>query len=148
MALLYETVPAFENTWTECLGDLGRYRMAIEDHDIRDREVWTSVSRYWYSKASNKAPYEFDLDIHATVMVDANMTNTNKTYRVTGWALLRNVDGTNELKGNETYAETKQGPHKVFLYGKSLLDVEDGVDVGFDIDEEVVIEALRREVIN
>ncbi|KAI0188381.1 hypothetical protein EV127DRAFT_133169 [Xylaria flabelliformis] len=56
MALLYETVPAFEDTWIECLGDLGRYRMAIEDEDIRDREVWTSVSRHWYSQASDKAP--------------------------------------------------------------------------------------------
>lgn len=27
MALLYETVPAFEDTWIECLGDLGRYRL-------------------------------------------------------------------------------------------------------------------------
>ncbi|KPM41724.1 hypothetical protein AK830_g4819 [Neonectria ditissima] len=44
MALLYETVPAYEDTWIECLGDLGRYRMAIEDEDIRDREVWTRVS--------------------------------------------------------------------------------------------------------
>jgi len=34
MALLYETVPTFENTWIKCLGDLGRYRMAIEDGDI------------------------------------------------------------------------------------------------------------------
>ena len=25
MALLYETVPTFENTWIECLGDLGKY---------------------------------------------------------------------------------------------------------------------------
>jgi hypothetical protein len=39
MTLLYETVLAFEETWIECLGDLGRYRMAIEDDDIRDREV-------------------------------------------------------------------------------------------------------------
>ncbi|KAK4183041.1 hypothetical protein QBC35DRAFT_544994 [Podospora australis] len=39
MALLYETVPAFEDTWIECLGDLGRY-----------------LSRHWYSKASDKAP--------------------------------------------------------------------------------------------
>ena len=31
MALLYGTVPAFEDTWIECLSDLGRYRMAIED---------------------------------------------------------------------------------------------------------------------
>ncbi|KAI0556221.1 hypothetical protein F4679DRAFT_578341 [Xylaria curta] len=56
MSLLYETVPEFEDTWIECLGDLGRYRMAIEDEDIRDREVWTSVSRHWYSRASSKAP--------------------------------------------------------------------------------------------
>ena len=55
MALLYETVPAFEAMWIECLGDLGRYRMAIEDDDIQDREVWTAVSRHWYSKASDKA---------------------------------------------------------------------------------------------
>lgn len=26
MALLFETVPVFEDTWIECLGDLGRYR--------------------------------------------------------------------------------------------------------------------------
>lgn len=39
MALLYETVPAFEDTWIECLGDLGRYRMAIEDEEIRERET-------------------------------------------------------------------------------------------------------------
>ena len=56
MALLYETVPAFEDTWIECLGDLGRYRMAIEDDDIRDRDVWTGVARHWYSKASDNAP--------------------------------------------------------------------------------------------
>ncbi|KIN08729.1 hypothetical protein OIDMADRAFT_108773, partial [Oidiodendron maius Zn] len=56
MALLYETVPAFEDTWTEYLGDLGRYRLAIEDDDIRDREIWTLVTRHWYSKASDKAP--------------------------------------------------------------------------------------------
>ena len=55
MALLYETVPLFEDTWIECLGDLGRYRMAIEDDDIRDREVWTGVTRHWYLKASDKA---------------------------------------------------------------------------------------------
>jgi hypothetical protein len=49
MALLYETVPALEDTWIECLSDLGRYRMAIEDDNIRDREVWTGVARHWYS---------------------------------------------------------------------------------------------------
>ena len=56
MALLYETVRAFEDTWIECLGDLGRYRMAIEDDEPKDREVWSGVARFWYSKASTKNP--------------------------------------------------------------------------------------------
>ena len=55
MTLLYETVPAFEETWIECLGDLGRYRMAIEDDDIRDREVWRQAARHWYLKASSRS---------------------------------------------------------------------------------------------
>lgn len=56
MALLYETVPAFEDTWIECLGDLARYRMAIEEEDMRDRETWGGVARFWYGKASDKNP--------------------------------------------------------------------------------------------
>ncbi|KAL2014991.1 hypothetical protein VTK56DRAFT_6550 [Thermocarpiscus australiensis] len=68
IALLYETVPAFEDTWIECLGDLGRYRMAIEDDDIRDREVWTSVSRHWYSRASDKAPTTGRLYHHLAIL--------------------------------------------------------------------------------
>ncbi|MCJ1436944.1 hypothetical protein MMC27_006327 [Xylographa pallens] len=56
MALLYETVPTFEDTWIECLEDLGRYRMAIEDDGIRHREVWSGVARFWYRKAIEKSP--------------------------------------------------------------------------------------------
>lgn len=72
MALLYETVPAFEDTWIECLGDLGRYRMAIEDDDIRDREVWTGVARHWYSKASDKAPTTGRLYQHLAILARPN----------------------------------------------------------------------------
>lgn len=56
MGLLYETVRRFEQTWVECLGDLGRYRMAIEDDEPSDREVWSDVARFWYSKAADKTP--------------------------------------------------------------------------------------------
>ncbi|KAK4229586.1 EST/SMG-like protein 1 [Podospora fimiseda] len=72
MALLYETVPAFEDTWIECLGDLGRYRMAIEDDDMRDREIWTAVSRHWYSKASDKAPTTGRLYHHLAILARPN----------------------------------------------------------------------------
>ncbi|KAF2864714.1 hypothetical protein BDV95DRAFT_508584 [Massariosphaeria phaeospora] len=72
MALLYETVPAFEDTWIECLGDLGRYRMAIEDEDIRDRDTWAAVARLWYSKAADKNPFVGRLYHHLAILARPN----------------------------------------------------------------------------
>ena len=73
MTLLFETVPAFEGTWIECLGDLGRYRMAIEDDDIRDREVWTQVARQWYLKASDRSPETGRLYHHLAILARPNI---------------------------------------------------------------------------
>ncbi|CAI6334507.1 unnamed protein product [Periconia digitata] len=72
MALLYETVPAFEDTWIECLGDLGRYRMAIEDENPRDRETWAAVARSWYSKAADKNPSVGRLYHHLAILARPN----------------------------------------------------------------------------
>ncbi|KAH8704679.1 hypothetical protein GQ44DRAFT_629914 [Phaeosphaeriaceae sp. PMI808] len=72
MALLYETVPAFEDTWIECLGDLGRYRMAIEDEDVRDRETWAGVARSWYTKAAYKNPDIGRLYHHLAILARPN----------------------------------------------------------------------------
>ena len=47
MALLYEAVPCFTETWIECLGDLARYRMAIED-DQETHALWGDVAAHWY----------------------------------------------------------------------------------------------------
>ncbi|KAI1639491.1 hypothetical protein F4809DRAFT_117569 [Biscogniauxia mediterranea] len=67
MAPLYETVPAFEDAWIECLGDLGRYRMAV-----RGREIWASVSRQWQSRAEDKAPYTGRLSHHLELLTRPN----------------------------------------------------------------------------
>ncbi|PSN58532.1 hypothetical protein BS50DRAFT_443198, partial [Corynespora cassiicola Philippines] len=72
MTLLYETVPAFEETWIECLGDLGRYRMAIEDEDLRDRDIWAGVARSWYSKAADKNPNVGRLYHHLAILARPN----------------------------------------------------------------------------
>jgi hypothetical protein len=72
MSLLYETVPAFKNTWIECLGDLARYRMAIEDEDVRDRENWTNVSRFWYTKAADNTPEVGRLYHHLAILARPN----------------------------------------------------------------------------
>ena len=68
MALLFETVPTFEDTWIECLGDLGRYRMAIEDEEPRDRETWSNVARFWYYKAADKSPTIGRLHHHLAIL--------------------------------------------------------------------------------
>ncbi|KAK6504404.1 hypothetical protein TWF506_002603 [Arthrobotrys conoides] len=73
MALLYETVPAFADTWVECLGDLGRYRMAIEEGDPRDREVWMHVSRFWYSKGTDRQPHVGRLYHHLAILARPNI---------------------------------------------------------------------------
>ncbi|KAK2021895.1 hypothetical protein LX32DRAFT_645989 [Colletotrichum zoysiae] len=72
MGLLYETVPTFEDTWIERLGDLARYRMAFEDDNLKDREVWTSVSHHWYSKASDIAPTTGRLYHHLAILAHPN----------------------------------------------------------------------------
>ncbi|PVH68442.1 hypothetical protein DL98DRAFT_631152 [Cadophora sp. DSE1049] len=48
------------------------YRMAIEDDDTRDREVWTGVARHWYSKASKKAPTAGRLYHHLAILARPN----------------------------------------------------------------------------
>lgn len=68
MTLLLETVPSFEDTWIECLGDLGRYRMAIEDDHIHDREIWTQVARQWYLKSANRSPTTGRLYHHLAIL--------------------------------------------------------------------------------
>ena len=68
MALLYETVPAFEDTWIECLGGLRRYRTAIEDYEPKDEEVWGNVAKLWYSKASDKSPRVGRLYHHLAIL--------------------------------------------------------------------------------
>ena len=73
MALLMEAVPSFEETWIECLGDLARYRMAIEDAGLRGREVWSGVARVWYNKAADKSPNVGRTQHHLAVLAWPNV---------------------------------------------------------------------------
>ncbi|KAL1999539.1 hypothetical protein VTN02DRAFT_4376 [Thermoascus thermophilus] len=73
MTLLLESVPTFEETWIECLGDLARYRMAVEEADMRDREVWAGVARYWYNKAADKSPDVGRIQHHLAVLARPNI---------------------------------------------------------------------------
>jgi hypothetical protein len=74
MASLYESKAgtSFKNTWLECLGDLGRYRMVTKDEDLRDREAWISPAHAWHSKAADKNPAVGLLYHHLAVLVRPN----------------------------------------------------------------------------
>ncbi|KAI4128089.1 MAG: hypothetical protein LQ347_004316 [Umbilicaria vellea] len=52
-ARLYDNVPFFEDTWLQCLGELGRYRMAIEDDELEDQKLWSRVAHVWYNKVGD-----------------------------------------------------------------------------------------------
>jgi len=80
MALLYETVPSFLDTWIECLGDLARYRMAIENEDIEDREHWTGVARAWYNKAARRNPAVGRLYHHLAILARPNIVQQLSLY--------------------------------------------------------------------
>jgi hypothetical protein len=70
---MMESVPSFEETWIECLGDLARYRMAIEESDLRDCEVWAGVARMWYHKAADKSPNVRRIQHHLAVLARPNI---------------------------------------------------------------------------
>ena len=67
MALLYETVPAFLDTWIECLGDLARYRMVIEKEE-ENHAHWGSVAAHWYTMAADRRPEVGRLNHHLGIL--------------------------------------------------------------------------------
>ncbi|KAK5241547.1 hypothetical protein LTS06_012037, partial [Exophiala xenobiotica] len=73
IGLLMESVPTFHETWIECLGDLARYRMAIEEADIRDRENWSNVARMWYNRAADRSPTTGRIQHHLAVLARPNI---------------------------------------------------------------------------
>ncbi|KAI0154940.1 hypothetical protein GGR57DRAFT_100675 [Xylariaceae sp. FL1272] len=97
MAFLYETVPAFEDTWIECLGDLGRYRGKIEDEDIPDREVWPLASKHWYSHVLDYAPTTGRLYHHLAILARPRKLQQlfyyTKSLRVPQMGVLSNTPG-------------------------------------------------------
>ncbi|KAJ5317573.1 DNA/RNA-binding domain E.t1.c1-type [Penicillium antarcticum] len=68
MTLLLESVPHFRGTWIECLGDLARYRMAVEDTDVTDRDIWAGVSKYWYNQDTDACPETGRIQHHLAVL--------------------------------------------------------------------------------
>ncbi|KAF2723963.1 hypothetical protein K431DRAFT_218859, partial [Polychaeton citri CBS 116435] len=67
IALLYETVESFKDTWIECLGDLARYRMAIEE-EREAHATWGGVAARWYTLANDRHPAVGRLNHHLGIL--------------------------------------------------------------------------------
>ncbi|CAI7673234.1 unnamed protein product [Penicillium viridicatum] len=68
MTLLLESVPVFKETWIGCLGDLARYRMAVDKFNKKDRELWAGVSRYWYNRHADQNPENGRIQHHLAIL--------------------------------------------------------------------------------
>ncbi|KAJ5449407.1 uncharacterized protein N7458_005856 [Penicillium daleae] len=66
LTILLENVIAFRETWLECLGDLARYRMAVEESG--DRTLWADISRYWYNKLAEFSPEVGRVHFHLGIL--------------------------------------------------------------------------------
>lgn len=64
---LLESVPSFTDTWMECLGDLARYRMAIEE-DREIQTIWRNTAARWYTMAADRHPCVGRLYHHAGIL--------------------------------------------------------------------------------
>lgn len=68
LTLLLETAPKFERIWMECLGDLARFRMALEVADSPEYDLWSGISRYWYNKAADRSSENGRIQHHLAVL--------------------------------------------------------------------------------
>ena len=113
MTLLMETVPAFEETWIECLGDLSRYRMAVEEVDLRDREVWAGVARNWYNQAADRNPDVGRIQHHLAVLARPDIVQ-QLFYYTRSLVSVRSFAGTREsilLLFNPILKGPRANPH-------------------------------------
>ena len=67
MSPLLETVPNFTDIWIECLGDLSRHRMAIEE-DHGTYTIWEGIARHWYAMAADRHPVVGRLYHHSDIL--------------------------------------------------------------------------------
>jgi hypothetical protein len=72
MRLMIRSAPTFVDTWIEYLDDLARYRAAIEEVDVRDRETWSSSPKIWYEKAADKYSNVGSISRHLALLARPN----------------------------------------------------------------------------
>lgn len=65
--VLYEHVTDLEAIWSECLGDVARFGMAVQS-SVEERAIWIGTSRTWYLRAIDLNPSVGRLSHHLAIL--------------------------------------------------------------------------------
>ena len=65
--VLYEHATDLEAIWSECLGDVARFGMAVQS-SVEERGVWVGTSRMWYLRAIDLNPGVGRLSHHLAIL--------------------------------------------------------------------------------
>lgn len=65
--VLYEHTTDLQAIWSECLGDVARFGMAIQD-SFEERGIWVGSSRMWYLRAIDLNPGVGRLSHHLAIL--------------------------------------------------------------------------------
>ncbi|SPO03788.1 uncharacterized protein DNG_06471 [Cephalotrichum gorgonifer] len=66
--VLYEHASHFAPIWSECLGDVARFGMAVEAGCPEERAVWVGASRTWYLRTVDLDPGVGRLHHHCAIL--------------------------------------------------------------------------------
>ena len=67
LTVLYEHAVGLEGIWSECLGDVARFGMAVQT-SLEERSIWLGSSRMWYLKAIDLSPNVGRLSHHLAIL--------------------------------------------------------------------------------
>jgi hypothetical protein len=118
MSLLLETIPKFTDTWIECLGDLARYRMAIEEEDRETHSVWGGVAGRWYVKAADRHPTVGRLYHHCGILERPSL----RKFYLYGRALTSVVPFLNAKESLTTLCSNIVNPEQAFDKGNKSME--------------------------
>lgn len=105
---------------------VAQFRAFLQDHSLSDLIGLQVLAGHGAKKMQ-----EFDLSgsgPEGVVMLDAEDTEIDEVYRVTGWSAETAEPGGSELKGNDVHAALKNGNHKIFQDSK-LMDENNLIDL-------------------
>jgi hypothetical protein len=124
-ASLMETIPDFEEFWTECLGDLARYWMSVSDTEL-DRNVWSGVANFWYENAAGKSPDSGRIQHHLAITMKPNSVQelfyfSKALVSVVPYELAREPMMTRALDVSSSAVRQPLGVERAFVEAFSLL---------------------------